>query len=90
MLCFGICDSDMEIFRRAFHYTACAEVDSFDAPECMETQVVSKGNYMVYTYSGAIKDLGEFYNDIFTKFIPASGYEMDFRPQIELYDERDL
>lgn len=88
MLCFGICDSDMDSEGR-FHYTACAEVDSFeDVPEGMETKVVPKGNYAVYTYSGAIKDLGEFYNDIFTKFIPASGHEMDFRPQIELYDER--
>ena len=72
-----------------FHYTACAEVDSFeDLPEGMETKVVPEGKYLMYTYRGAIKDLGEFYNDIFTKLIPASEHEIDCRPQLELYDER--
>ncbi|MGH4124435.1 MAG: GyrI-like domain-containing protein [Clostridium sp.] len=35
-----------------------------------------------------MKDLGEFFNDIFEKFVPASGYEIDCRPQLELYDEK--
>jgi len=88
MLCYGICDGEMDSEGR-FHYIACAKVDSFEGvPEGMETKVVSKGRYIVYTYRGAIKDLGEFYNDIFAKFIPTSGYEIDYRHQLELYDER--
>ena len=91
MLCYGICDygdCGMDSEGR-FHYTACAEVDSFsDVPEGMVTKVVPEGKYMMYTYSGAIKDLGAFYNDVFTKLIPASGYEFDCRPLLELYDER--
>jgi len=88
MLCYGICDDDMDSEGR-FHYTACVEVDSFDSiPEGMEAKVVPAGKYAVYTYSGAIKDLGLFYNDIFQKWMPASGYEIDFRPQLELYDQR--
>lgn len=88
MLCYGICDGEMDS-EGNFHYIACAEVDSFeDIPEGMETKVVPAGKYLVYTYSGAIKDLGEFYNDIFANFLPASGHEMDFRPQLELYDGR--
>ncbi len=88
MLCYGVCDGEMDPEGR-FHYTACAEVDSFeDVPAGMETKVIPEGNYLVYTYRGAIKDLGEFFNDIFAKFIPASGYEIDHRPQLELYDER--
>ena len=88
MLCYGICDDEPDSEGR-FHYTACAEVDSFqDIPEGMETKVVPEGKYLVYTYGGAIKDIGEFYNNIFTKWLPISGNEIDFRPQFELYDER--
>jgi AraC family transcriptional regulator len=88
MLCYGICDADMDSEGR-FHYTACAEVDSFeDIPEGMVAKVVPGGKYIVYTYRGAIKDLGEFYNNIFTQWLPASGEEIDYRPQLELYDER--
>ena len=88
MLCYGICDCGMDSEGR-FHYTACVEVDSFeDVPEGMVTKVVPEGRHMVYTYRGAIKDLGGFYNDLFTKLIPASGYEIEYRPQLELYDER--
>ncbi|MDF2613365.1 MAG: transcriptional regulator [Clostridia bacterium] len=88
MLCYGICDGEPDSECK-FRYTACAEVDSFEAvPEDMETKVVPSGKYLVYTYSGALEDLDSFYNDIFTTWLPASECEMDFRPQLELYDER--
>ena len=88
MLFYGICDGELDSECR-FHYTACAEVDSFeDVPEGMETKVVQEGRYIVYTYVGAIEDLGGFYDNIFTKWIPTSGHEIDCRPQLELYDER--
>lgn len=88
MLFYGICDGEIDSEGK-FHYTACVEVDSFeDVPESMEVKVVPEGKYLVYTYRGAIKDLGEFYDNIFTKWFPASGCEMDFRPQLELYDDR--
>jgi AraC family transcriptional regulator len=87
MLCYGICD-EMDSEGR-FHYTACAEVDSFeDVPAGMDAKVVSGGKYLVYTYKGPIQDLGGFYNEIFSNWIPASKYEIDCRPQLELYDER--
>jgi AraC family transcriptional regulator len=88
MLCYGICDSDMDAEGR-FHYTACVEVDSFeDVPQNMETKVVQDGKYLVYTYAGDLKDLAVFYENIFSKWLPISGYEMEYRPQLELYDER--
>ncbi|SHH90118.1 GyrI-like domain-containing protein [Clostridium grantii] len=88
MLCYGICDSEMDSEGR-FHYIACAKVDSFEAlPEGMVTKIVPKGNYLVYTYSADLKDLGEFYSALYSKWIPLSAYEIDFRPQLELYDER--
>lgn len=88
MLCYGICDDEPDSDGR-FHYTACAEVDSFeDVPAGMEIKIVPEGKYIVYTYGGAIKDLGEFYNEIFTKWLPTSGYDIDYRPQLELYDNR--
>lgn len=88
MLCYGVCD-DMPDAEGKFHYTACAEVDSFeDIPEGMTTVVVPEGKYVVYTFVGALKDLGEFYDNIFSKWIPAAEYELDYRPQLELYDDR--
>lgn len=88
MLCYGICDGEMDAEER-FNYIACAEVDSFkDVPENMVTKSVPNGKYIVYTFSGVLKDLGDFYNDIFTRWLPASSQEMDSRPQFELYDER--
>lgn len=88
MLCYGICDGEMDSECR-FHYTACAEVDRFEnVPEGMVTKSVPGGKYLVYTYSGALKDLGEFYNNIFTKWMPVLEYEIDYRPQFELYDDR--
>lgn len=88
MLCYGICD-DMPDAEGRFHYTACAEVDSFqDIPEGMDAKEVPEGKYVVYTFSGPLKDLGEFYDNIFTKWMPSSGYEIDCRPQFELYDNR--
>lgn len=88
MLCYGICDSEMDSQNR-FHYSAAAEVDSFeDIPEGMETKIVPEGKYLSYTYSGDIKDIGNFYNDIFSKYIPASSHKIDSRPQLEVYDER--
>ncbi|WP_069998993.1 GyrI-like domain-containing protein [Cellulosilyticum sp. I15G10I2] len=88
MLCYGICDGETDS-KCQFHYTACAEVDNFlDIPEDMVTKVVPAGKYLMYTYSGALKDLGTFYHNIFTNWLPSSTYELDLRPQFELYDER--
>lgn len=88
MLCYGICDGEPDSECK-FHYTACAEVDSFeDVPETMETKVIPEGKYIVYTYGGELKDLDKFYSNIFTEWLPASKCEMDYRPQLELYDER--
>jgi AraC family transcriptional regulator len=88
MLCYGVCDGDMDPDGK-FNYTACAEVDSFeDVPADMVTKVIPQGKYIVYTYKGAIKDLGEFYCNIFNKWLPESGESMDCRPQLELYDGR--
>ncbi|MDF2504861.1 GyrI-like domain-containing protein [Clostridium sp.] len=88
MICHGICDDEMDSEGR-FHYTACAEVDSFqDVPEGMETKIVPAGKYLVYTYVGDMKNIGNFYNDIFTKYLPDSEYEIDSRLQLELYDGR--
>lgn len=88
MLCFGICD-DMPDSEGKFHYTACAEVESFvQVPVGMEPKVVPSGKYALYNYKGELKELGEFYNDIYSKWLHESGHELDFRPQFELYDER--
>ncbi|MDF2596100.1 MAG: transcriptional regulator [Clostridia bacterium] len=88
MLCYGVCD-DMPDSECRFHYTACVAVDAFsDVPEGMDTKTIPAGKYLVYTYTGSINDLGSFYDTIFSTWFPNSPYEMDMRPQLELYDER--
>jgi AraC family transcriptional regulator len=88
MICYGICDDEMDSECR-FHYTAAVEVDSFEGiPAGMEAKVVPAGKYLVYTYVGKIEALGGFYESIFSEWLPASGQEMDCRPQLELYDDR--
>lgn len=88
MLCYGICNGEMDPEGR-FNYSACAAVDSFEnVPENMDTKLIEGGKYLMYTYTGPIKDLGEFYDNILSKWLPASGQEIDLRPQLELYDER--
>lgn len=87
-LCYGICD-DMPDSEGRFHYSACAEVESFeDIAEGMESKVIPEGKYLMYTYSGKLENLNEFYQSIFSKWVPESGYEMAYRPQFELYDSR--
>jgi AraC family transcriptional regulator len=87
-LCYGICD-DMPDVEGKFHYAACSQVDSFeDIPEGMEVKIIPEGKYVMYTYSGLIENLGEFYENIVSKWMPALKYEMDCRPQFELYDNR--
>lgn len=87
-LCYGVCE-DMPDAEGRFHYTACAEVDSFvNIPEGMETKVVPAGKYAVYTFNGSLDKIGEFYDNIFAKWMPEAGYTVDARPQFELYDER--
>ena len=88
VLFYGICDSDMDEQGR-FHYAAAVGVDSFEnVPETMVTKTIPAGNYLVYTYEGDIKNLGEFYGKIFDTYLPQSGHEMDMRPQLEVYDDR--
>ncbi len=88
VLFYGICDSDMDEQGR-FDYAAAVGVDSFEnVPETMVTKTIPAGNYLVYTYEGDIKNLGEFYGKIFETYLPQSGHEMDMRPQLEVYDDR--
>ena len=85
---YGICD-DMPDSECRFHYVAAAEVDNLESiPEGMKTIVVPKGKYAVYTFKDTLDKLGKFYEDLFTKVMPEAGYELDMRPQFELYDER--
>jgi AraC family transcriptional regulator len=88
MLCYGICD-DMPDEEGCFHYTAAVKVDHFaDVPEGMDAKTIPSGKYVVYTYTGALKDLQVFYDTIFSKWLAEGSYQIDSRPQLELYDER--
>lgn len=46
----------------------------------MVTKTIPAGNYLVYTYEGDIKNLGENFMEIFETYLPQSGHEMDMRP----------
>lgn len=75
--------------NRADFVCCCSPVvDWLKRSRTMVTKTIPAGNYLVYTYEGDIKNLGEFYGKIFETYLPQSGHEMDMRPQLEVYDDR--
>lgn len=87
-VCYGVCYDAPDAEGR-FDYMACTSVENFgDIPEGMETKIIPDGKYLVFTFGGSLSELGDFYGNIFSKWLPTSGCEMDCRPQLELYDGR--
>lgn len=76
-------DKDNEI-----KYLAGIEVTSDkDVPEGMEVWHVDHKRYAVFTHTGSVDLLGETYKSIYSKWLPASGYQVEFTCDFELYDQ---
>lgn len=67
---------------------ALAEVTNQDIiPDGMQAYTLSAGKYMVFKYKGTPMEAMPFINNIFTKWIPESEYELDARPHFEILPE---
>lgn len=64
-------------------------VTSFDfVPNGMETLEIPEGLYAVFHYKGNQINVAEFFNSIYTQWLPNSDYELDIRPQFEILSEK--
>ena len=60
-------------------------VSNFDfVPEGMEVLEIPEGLYAVFQYKGNQSNAPEFFNAIYTEWLPATNYELDHRPQFEI------
>lgn len=70
-----------------YYYIAGYEVSSIaQIPEGMAAKEIPAAQYAVFTYTGALDGLHEFFGYIYGKWLPASGYSMD--PKLSLDFER--
>lgn len=83
---YGVCDGTTETGE--FSYLACIAVkDESQIPKGMKSKQITSGTYAVFTHKGTLDKLKETYAEIFTEWLPKSGYDSyDF--DFELYDER--
>ena len=93
-VCYGIgectCEGECKCGQGAdFSYIAGVEVDSFDQlPAGMITRTLPASKYAVFTHKGPLSALSTTYENVFTKWIPASGLQPDANFAFEYYDER--
>jgi AraC family transcriptional regulator len=70
-----------------YYYIASYEVTELaDIPGGMTSKHIPSANYAVFTYQGPIVGLHDFFEYIYEKWLPASGYSMD--PNLSLDFER--
>ena len=68
-----------------FEKWACVEVSDFtEIPESLESMSVPMGKYAVFKYKGHPHKAAASFGYIFEEWLPASGYELDARPHMEV------
>ncbi len=68
---------------------AAIEVNTVDEiPDGMEELIIPGGLYAVFIYKGDQSGAASFFKEIFTKSIPAAGYELDNRPHFEILGDK--
>jgi len=73
-----------------FNYLAGAEIaQGEDLPEGMESFIVEAGTYAVFTHTGKLDDIGDFFQMIYKEWLPKSKYSPGCY-DLEVYDERFL
>jgi AraC family transcriptional regulator len=59
-----------------------------DVPDGMVARKVDGGNFAVITHKGAISKISDTIDFVYNSWLPKSGYEVDDRADLELYDNR--
>jgi len=79
------------IFRPETEFEKWAAVEVTDStfiPPGMELLEVQGGLYAVFPYKGLPSAAAPFFQQLFSNWLPASGYEPDDRPHFELLGEK--
>jgi len=72
-----------------FEKWAAIEISEYtEVPEGMETLEIPAGLYAVFNYKGAANAAASMFQYIFETWIPASDYEIDYRPHFALMGEK--
>lgn len=72
-----------------FEKRAGVEVSIVDeVPDEMETFILEEGLYAVFNYIGNPNEAASFYQYVFTRWLPSSGYEVDDRVHFEILGEK--
>lgn len=68
---------------------AAAEVSDFSKiPEGMQAFTIPQGLYAVFHYKGSSHDGPRIFGYIFGTWLPGSGYQLDYRPHVEILGEK--
>ena len=68
---------------------ASVAVSDFDmVPDGMETLILNENLYAVFNYKGDQSSVSAFFNQIYTEWLPTSGYELGTHPQFEILGEK--
>jgi AraC family transcriptional regulator len=72
-----------------FEKWATVEVSNFDqVPEGMETIILPSGLYAIFLYKGTGIHIAEFYQNIYTRWLPDAGFDIDQRPHVEILGQK--
>lgn len=92
--CYGICqpfvnhieDLDLETLNK-FHYMAGIQLEK-DMPieQGMEVWDITHNRYAVFTHVGSVHSMMDTCRSIYSKWLPESGYEAAYAPELELYN----
>jgi len=86
--------NDASFFRnfsleKEFEKWAAIRVTDFKSvPDEMETLIIPAGLYAVFFYRGKGSEGAGFYQNIFTNWLPVSGFQLDNRPHFALMGEK--
>lgn len=75
--------------EKEWFYFAGTEVKDFSkVPVQMCAKVIPKSKYAVFEHKGPVSGLGKFYEEIYTEWLPESGYQTSGAFDFERYDKR--
>ncbi len=86
-VCYGLCYMDSE--DNSFAYMAGVSVSDLETvPEGMEVTSIPAGHYAVFTFTEHISKIKEFWDEIYTRYLPENSLVPLNQMSFELYDER--
>ena len=86
--CYGVCVMLEGVTDGSFEYLACFELDKVEKmPEWAEARLVPANTYAVFEHVGAMSGLRETYHNIYTNWLPQSGYQPVGGYDMEVYTD---